>query len=492
MVMIYFSIALSIIVIFLLASRIKKRPPGPWGLPIIGNLLQYDSTNVHICLSNLSKKYGPLMYMKLASLPIIVISSARLAKEALKDNDVAFSGRPISSSLSRLSYDYLDISLSPYNDYWREMKKLIVIRLFSHQQVTSFRHAREDEVSRMIKEVSEQAKSTDQLVNLSKAAMSFSSCFISRVTLGKSFDETGFRKTRFEKLLQEIQAMKLVPFVGDYYPLLGWIDRLSGKISQLDKVIKDMDVFLQQLVDEHLSPNRPDYMDGDFLDILFQLREEPSSSVHIDFDNIKALLINIYVAGTDPTAATITWVMTALIKNPSALEKAQEEIRGLVGKKGRVDEDDIDKLPYLKAVVKETLRFYPPAPLLPKATTTRCTLNGYEIEPKTLVFVNLWDIGRDPEYWENPNEFLPERFLNSNIDFKGQDFGLIPFGSGRRRCPGFTLGIAQVELAIANLLYSFDWKLPHGVTEDDIDIETEPGAVVHKKNALCLMAKCYV
>ncbi|KAK4487637.1 hypothetical protein RD792_005710 [Penstemon davidsonii] len=494
------TIALSLfIVIFLLARcQIKRgrreklcRPPGPRGLPIIENMLQYDSSNVHICLSKLSKKYGPIMYMKLASAPMIVISSASLAKEALKDNDLAFSSRPYTSGLSKISYNNLDIIFSPYNDYWRDMRKMIVRRLFTKEQVNTFRHAREDEVSHMIKDISQQAKS-NQVVNISKVAMSFASNITSRVTLGKRFDETGFRKTRFEKLLNEIQAIKNVAFIGDYYPLLGWIDRLSGKTSRLEKVFKDMDILFQQFIDEHLSPNRPHYMDGDFLDILFQLREEPSSSVHIDWDNIKALLMNIFLAATDPTASIIVWAMTALVKKPSAFKKAHEEIRGLVGKKDRVDGDDIDKLPYLKAVVKETLRFYPPAPILPRATTKRCIIDGYEIEPKTIVMVNLWDIGRDPEYWDNPNEFLPERFLNSTIDFKGHDYGLIPFGTGRRRCPGYSLGVAQVELALANLLYSFDWKLPRGIREEDIDIEAEPGAVVHKKNALCLMAKCYI
>ncbi|KAL3849307.1 hypothetical protein ACJIZ3_011189 [Penstemon smallii] len=500
MVVYHFSAALSLIIVIVLIALRRlnrrddgklRRPPGPPGLPIIGNMLQFDPSNVHICLSNLSKKYGPLVFMKFPSAPMIVISSARLAKEALKDNDLAFSSRPSSYSLAKLSYNNLDIIFSPYNDYWRDMRKMIVHRLFTPEQVNNFRHAREDEVSLMIKEISQQANSNG-VVNLSKAAMSFASNVTSRVTLGKRFDEIGSRKTRFEKLLNEIQAIKLLLFVGDYYPVLGWIDRLSGKISRVDKVVKDMDTLFQQLIDEHLSPNRPHYMDGDFLDILFQFREQQSSSVPFDWDNIKALLMNLFLAATDPTAAIITWVMTALIKKSSTLKKVQEEIRGHVGNKGIVDEDDINKLPYLKAVVKETLRFYPPSPLLPRATTVRCNLDGYEIEPNTMVMVNVWDIGRDPEYWDNPNEFLPERFLTSNIDFKGHDYGLIPFGSGRRRCPGYSLGVTQVELALANLLYSFDWKLPHGVRQEDIDIETEPGAIVHKKNALLLMVERYI
>ncbi|KAK4406001.1 cytochrome [Sesamum angolense] len=185
--------------------------------------------------------------------------------------------------------------------------------------------------------------------------------------------------------------------------------------------------------------------------------------------------------------------MTILIKKPQVLNKVQQEIRSLLGKKGSVVEDDIQKLPYFKAVVKEILRLFPPAPLsVPRLTTKASIVDGYEIEPDTTVYVNVWAIGRDPDFWDNPNEFLPERFLNSSVDFKGQDFGFLPFGSGRRVCPGMALGIAEVEVALANLLYSFDWDLPAGMVEDDVDLDCLPGAVTHKKNALCLMAKSYL
>ena len=201
---------------------------------------------------------------------------------------------------------------------------------------------------------------------------------------------------------------------------------------------------------------------------------------------------DIFTAGTDTGATSIVCAMTALMKNPTVLKKVQEEVRNLVGKKGKVDEDDIHSLPYLKAMIKETMRLYPPAPLLvPHETTQRCVINGYEIQPKTVVYINAWAIARDPESWENPEEFLPERFLGSNIDYRGQNFELIPFGAGRRGCPGMNLGVATVELALANLLYSFDWELPDGMNKDDVDMAVLPGLTMHRKNALCLEAKKY-
>lgn len=163
-----------------------------------------------------------------------------------------------------------------------------------------------------------------------------------------------------------------------------------------------------------------------------------------------------------------------------------------MGKKGFVGEDDIEKLPYLKAVVKETLRLYPAVPLIPKPVTEACIIDGYEIEAKTFVLVNMWAIGRDPELWENADEFLPERFLNTSLDFKGQQFEYIPFGSGRRICPGASLAIANMEVALANLVYFFNWETPHGNREKDIDTDTSVGLVLHKKNPLYLVAKTYI
>lgn len=192
------------------------------------------------------------------------------------------------------------------------------------------------------------------------------------------------------------------------------------------------------------------------------------------------------MAGIESSGGTLLWALTALMKNPSTMKKLQEEIRSTVGKKSSIDEDDIEKLPYLKAVLKETMRLYPMVPMVPKETIDPCIIDGYEIPAKTFVFVNIWAIGRDPDYWEDPYEFLPERFLNKSIDTKGQDFGFIPFGSGRRMCPGLPLAIPTMEVALANLVYFFNWEVPRG---SQVDTDTSLGIGLHKKNPLWLKAK---
>jgi cytochrome P450 len=200
---------------------------------------------------------------------------------------------------------------------------------------------------------------------------------------------------------------------------------------------------------------------------------------------------NIFLAGTDTSAAVVVWAMTTLMNNPRVMNKVQMEIKNLYENKDFINEDDIEKLPYLKSVVKETLRLFPPSPLLlPRETIQNCNIDGYEIKPKTLVHVNAWAIGRDPENWEDPEEFYPERFSTSSIDFKGKNFELIPFGSGRRMCPAMNMGVVTVELILANLVHSFDWKLPNGFNKEQmLDTQVKPGITMHKKIDLYLVPR---
>lgn len=174
------------------------------------------------------------------------------------------------------------------------------------------------------------------------------------------------------------------------------------------------------------------------------------------------------------------------------MKKLQEEVRNFGGGiKKFLDEEDVQEFPYLKVVIKETLRLHLPAPLLvPRQSNENCLIDGYHILAKTMVYVNAWAIHRDPQIWKDPEEFYPERFLDSSINFQGLDFELIPFGAGRRMCPGSAMALASVELILANLMYSFDWELPHGLVKEDIDTEILPGITQHKKHPLCLYARC--
>ncbi|KAJ7966840.1 Cytochrome P450 [Quillaja saponaria] len=498
MVLLLFVILLSLAIFVIFFLRIRNethRPPGPPGIPFIGNLHQLGNTNPHLHLWKLSKQYGPLMFLRLGSIPTLVVSSANIAKEVLKNHDLQVSSRPSLVGQQKLSYNGLDVAFTPYGEYWREIRKICVLHLFNSKHVQSFRSIREDEVMKMIKRISSSA-SSNKIINLSSTSISFTSNLICKVAFGKRCEEeeeeeSSDQRSRFHELLNEAQAMLGTFFFSDYFPLMGWVDRLSGLLWRLEKNFKEFDIFYQQLIDEHLDPNRPNPEQHDIIDVLLRIMKNPNSfSISITFAHIKAILMNIFIAGTDTSAATLVWAMTELSKNPRVMNKVQEEIRNIHGEKSFINEDDTQELPYLKAVIKETFRLYMPAPLLvPRETTQSCNIEGYVIQPKTLVYINAWAIGRDPEVWENPEEFYPERFLGSSIDFRGKDFELIPFGAGRRICPGIEMGAVTVDLALANLLHVFDWELSPGTEKEDIDNDVIPGITMHKKNALCLVAK---
>ncbi|KAI3825606.1 hypothetical protein L1987_07101 [Smallanthus sonchifolius] len=463
-------------------------PPGPSGLPLIGNLHQLHTNHISDHLWQLSKRYGPLMSLRLGRVQTLVVSSALMAKEVLKTNDSIFSSRPVFTGQRMITYGYKGLVLTPYNDYWREMRKICTLHLFTSKRVQSFRSDREEEVFLMINKIRSEITTScehEVVVNLNETIMTLTSTIICKIAYGKRQWQD---MSRFHELLLECQEVLVKFYFRDHFPFMGWLDHLNGSMARLLKNFNDMDEFYQELVDEHLNPKTPKVQD-DIVDILLQLKKDDSCSFGLTFDHIKAILMDIFLAGTETVASTVVWAMTLLVKNPKVLKKFQQEVRSVVGNKGKVEEDDLQKLDYLKAVIKETFRLYPVAPLLvPRETIDKCVLAGYTIPKKTLVHVNAWAIGRDPKSWENPNEFKPERFMGSSIDYKGLDFELIPFGSGRRGCPGMSLGATTMELILSNLIYAFEWNLPNGMKREDIDTLTTPGLVLHKKNVLCLVA----
>ncbi|KAL1532960.1 cytochrome P450 71A1-like [Salvia divinorum] len=482
MIILLLILPISILFLLLLHKKPPRTPPGPRSLPVIGNLLHLATPTPHVHLWRLSRTYGPLMSLNLGSKPTIVVSSSQIAEQVMRTHDLAFCSRPKLLGQHKLFYNGLDVAFAPYGHSWREMRKICVVHLLSNKRVQSFRPVREEEVFRMTRELS---GDSGRVANLSPIMLGLTSTLICRIAFGKAES----RRERFDELMIEAQAMQAgFAFVSDYFPWLGWVDRLTGMIARLEQFSKDMDDFVEQLIREHLDSSWPHFMNPNILDLLIQLKKENSTSITLTWDHVKAILMDIFVAATDTSAATVIWAMTALVKNPVAMERLQREIRELVGDRTQVNEDDLPKLAYLNAVIKETLRLFPAAPLLlPRESMSDCKINGYTIPAKTLVFINAWAIARDPESWENPDEFVPERFLNSSIDILGTDFKVIPFGAGRRGCPGIAMGLATVELTLANLLHSFDWELPPGVSKEDIDTEVSPGLTMHKKHPLYLV-----
>ncbi|KAH7515643.1 hypothetical protein FEM48_Zijuj10G0048300 [Ziziphus jujuba var. spinosa] len=271
-------------------------------------------------------------------------------------------------------------------------------------------------------------------VNLTEKLYALTASIILKLAFGKSFRGSNFDNHRFHEVIQESEAVLGSYFASECVPYVGWIiDRITGLHQRLEGVFKELDNFFQQVIDDHQSSERKKQDQDDIIDVLLKIVKEQSGfgTAMLSEVNIKAVLLVIYV-----------YISIYII------------------------------LP----ILKETLRLHPPAPLLlPRETMSYFKINGYDIFPKVQVQVNVWGIGRDPEYWENPDEFVPERFADDSIDYRGQDFEFLPFGSGRRICPGMYMATTTMELGLANLLCRFDWRLPDGIKEEDINMEEKAG-----------------
>ncbi|KAH7853985.1 hypothetical protein Vadar_008837 [Vaccinium darrowii] len=461
-------------------------PPGPPQLPIIGNLHQLGILP-HRSLRELSQRYGPVMHLRLGRVPTLVVSSPEMAKQVLKTHDLVCCTRPLSHGPKRLSYNLLDLAFGPYSSYWREIRKLCVIELFSIKRVQSFGHVRDEQVGQLINSLSQTSPAP---VELSERIFSVANNVLCKIAFGKSYEGRQFESGKFKATIDETMAMLSSFWGSDFFPYVGWIlDVLSGLQFRLEKLFYELDGFYETIIEEHAhSTRRKSHEHEDITDILLGLAKDETASVRLTRDHIKAILMNIFIGGIDTSALTTVWAMTELARNPRVMQKVQAEIRSHVGKNPKVYETQVESLKYLKMVVKETFRLHPPLPfLIPHESIGHCQIGGYDVYPKTRILVNAWAIGRDPKTWENPDEFYPERFEGSEIDFRGQNFELLPFGAGRRICPGLTMGATAVEFMLANLLHCFDWELPKGMKPEDISLEEEGGLAVHRKLPLYLV-----
>ncbi|KAF2282870.1 hypothetical protein GH714_043354 [Hevea brasiliensis] len=484
------TIFVAVVLRFLLKEKQRKKnhnlPPGPGKLPIIGNLHQLGNMP-HLSLHRLARKYGPIIFLQLGEIPTVVISSANLAKQVLKTHDLAFCSRPQLYSAKYLFYDCTDIAFAPYGAYWRNIRKICILELLSAKRVQSFGHVRKEEVARLVVRIGESYPATN---NLSKIIELYANDVLCRVALGRDFSRGGeYDRHGFQKMLDDYQALLGGFSLGDYFPSMEFVHSLTGMKSKLINTYRRFDQFLDGVINEHRnnSEGKPEEQ-KDLVDVLLDIQKNGSSDSTPD--NVKAVILEMFGAGTDTIFITLDWTMTELIMNPSVMEKAQAEIRSIVGERKVVQESDLPQFHYMKAVMKENFRLHPPVPVLvPRESLEDVMIDGYNIPAKTRIYVNAWAMGRDPEQWENPEIFQPERFMGSSVDFKGQDFELIPFGAGRRSCPAITFATATVELALAQLLHSFDWELPPGIKAGDIDNTEAFGISMHRTVPLHVIAK---
>nr|AJD25148.1 cytochrome P450 CYP71A57 [Salvia miltiorrhiza] len=460
-----------------------RPPPSPPRLPVVGNLHQLGSLP-HRSLQQLSRRHGPLMLLHFGSVPVAVASSASAAREIMKDQDLIFSNRPALSIPGRLLYGNRDVAFAPYGEYWRQMRSVCVLHLLSGKRIQSYRRVREEETSLMVARIAQLSPST---VDLTEMLASLACDVVCRAALGRKYGAASKFKAAFEEFVRLLGAAPL----WEYIPWLRWTRRFDGVDAMVVRVAGAFNEFLESVIREHRVGERRERDGGglDFVDILLDLQRENQGGSPVDDDTIKAIIMDMFAAGSDTTYTALEWAMTELIRNPSTMKALQHEVREAGGSKVDIDEQDLDKMPYLKAVLKEALRLHAPVPLLvPRELTRDTKVLGYDVACGTRVMINAWAIGRDPSLWEDPEEFRPERFLETSVDFRGLHFEFIPFGAGRRGCPGVAFAVAVDELALAKLVHRFDFGLPDGAKMEELDVSESSGLTIHRKFPLLVVA----
>ncbi|KAJ0969470.1 hypothetical protein J5N97_022347 [Dioscorea zingiberensis] len=465
-----------------------RLPPSPWKLPLIGNLHQMGSLP-HRSLDKLAKKHGPIMLLKLGQVPTLVVTSSKLARDILKTHDLIFASRPHLKAAHIILYGNMDMAFAPYGEHWRQMRKIAVTHLLSTRRVQSFQAAKEMEVADLMDNIS-QASSSKKALNMSHLLFCFSNNMLCRVILGDFSKQEGMNE-KFREMIEESTVFLAGFNLEDYFPSLGWLSSLFGSDEKAKEIFMKWDGTLNQMIQERTNKKGgSDQKDEDFVDVLLSLKNDPNvGNNFLNNEHIKALLLDMFAAGTDTTYIVLEWAMAELIRNPNVMKVLKDEVKGIASGKSMVNEHDLGEMHYLRAIIKEILRLHPASPmLLPRESMDSCQLEGYEIPKKTRVIINYWAIARDPKVWEKPDEFIPERFLNNPIDFKGQDYEYFPFGSGRRICPGMQFAISTVELTLANLVYRFDWSLRDALV-GEVNMDEAPGVTMKMMNNLHLVPK---
>ncbi|XP_078154077.1 desmethyl-deoxy-podophyllotoxin synthase-like [Carex rostrata] len=464
-------------------------PPGPQTLPFIGSLHHLvTATLPHHALYDLAQLHGPVMLLRAGQTDLVVLTSREASKEVMQTQDANLANRPALYAANGLFYGSTNIVFSN-GPYWRQMRRICAHELFSSKQVKSFSSIWQEEISSLLKSFS--LVSGKSQVNLSAWTYELSNNIIIRAAFGGKFKMREVYLEALQELVQLFSGFNL----SDLFPSLSWLDvKMRRRVAN---VHRKLDLVLEEIVQEHLknrqqqknSKRGEKEIEYDFVDTLIDIKERGDLEVPITMDNIKAIILDIFNGGTETTATTITWAMAELITHPDVMAKAQTEIRQLASKSS--DENtNTNSLSYLQLVIKETLRMHPAAPLLaPRLCKESCEVLGYTIPTGARMVINAWAQGRNPEYWNDPDEFKPERFETSGtgIDFKGKNFEFVPFGAGRRICPGLKFGVMMVEDALTNLLLHFDWQLPDGMKAEDVDMTENFGIVAAKKKPLYLV-----
>ncbi|KAK9949054.1 hypothetical protein M0R45_004600 [Rubus argutus] len=486
---ILFYTSLSLIVLlftfkFLFQSKRRRYtnlPPTPYSLPIIGHL-HLLKPPVHRTFHRLSKTHGPIFSLWFGSRRVVIVSSSEAVEECFTKKDIVLANRPRLIIGKHIAYNWSTVAASSYGDHWRNLRRIGAIEIFSSQRLNMFSTIRKDEVKQLVRKLSVNSSSGNfAKVEMKSMLNELTYNIILTMVAGKRYygddvDVSNKEEAKqFREIMMEVFSYSVAANPADFLPILNWTGA-GGYETKLRELGKRFDAFLQGLIDEHRGIKR-----NTMIDHLLSLQD--SQPEYYTEEIIKGFILVLLLAGTETSAVTLEWAMSNLLNHPHVLKKARAELDSHLGPDCLVDEPDVSKLPYLQSIVSETLRLYPAAPLLlPHLSSDDCTIGGFDVPRDTMVLVNAWAIHRDPKLWEDPESFKPERFKSSEDEL----YRLMPFGNGRRACPGAGLAQRVLGLTLGSLIQCFEWER---VDKNDIDMTEGKGLTMPKAVPLEAMCK---
>ncbi|KAK2457478.1 geraniol 8-hydroxylase [Trifolium repens] len=444
----------------------NKLPPGPSIFTIMSHVFEIYN-KPHQTLAKFAKFYGPVMLIKLCTEPTVIISSSDMAKEILHTNDSLFTDRSISDNTTTHNHENFSIVFLPFSPLWQHLRKICHNNLFSNKTLDGSTELRRMKLKDLMNDMHKRSL-TGETVDIGRAAFKACINFLSYTFVSQDFVES--LDDEYKYTVSTLLSAIGTPNIADHFPILKILDP-QGIKRHTTKYVAKVFYALDIIIDKRMKLRQSeDYVPkNDMLDTLLDISKEDTQKM--DKLQIKHLLLDLLVAGTDTSASGLERAMTRLVNDPKAMSKAKKELADTIGIGNPIEESDIPRLPYLQAVVKESLRLHPPAPmLLPRKARVDVEISVYTIPKGAQVLINEWAIGRT-DIWDDADLFLPERFLGSEIDVKGRHFKLTPFGSGRRICPGSPLAVRMLHLMLGSLINCFDWKLENNMEAKDMNLD---------------------
>ncbi|VAH54713.1 unnamed protein product [Triticum turgidum subsp. durum] len=465
----------------------KKQPlpPGPWRLPIIGSLHHVVSILPHRTMTELCRRHGPVMYLQLGEIPTVVVSSKEAVGQMMKAGDLQFANRRTTGMQDIVGFGGKGVTFAPYGDHWRHMRKVCVTELLSSKQVRRMESVRAEEMGSLLRSMTASAGAT---LNVSQKVAALSNDVVARAVFGGKFSQ----QENFIHASNRIMDLLGGFFLIDLFPSSRLVRWLSSEERRVRSSRDVMQRIITDIIDERKAARAASNggtCDEGLLDVLLTRQEEDSLESPLTTEMITTVLFDMFGAATDSTSTTLEWAMSELVNHREAMTKAQLEVREVLGpNRAIIASSDLAELHYMRMVIKETFRLHPPAPLLNRTNEEDCKIMGYHVVKGMNIYINVLAISQDPQYWDNPEEFNPERFENSNMDYNGTCFEFTPFGFGRRLCPGITFASSIFEMALANFLYHFDWMLPDESISESVDMSEKFGLIVRRSSDLHLRA----